>query len=560
MTIAVSPPSADQLAPSLAERSYGHEEKKRGAIFTKQSVVNFMLDLIGYTADRDLTSMSLLEPSFGTGRFVLSAVDRLLESWSRQGLPVSRLRQSIRAVELDTETYREFRSALGNHLVSRGIGTQDAEMLVSAWLIHDDYLLHEFDVPFDFVIGNPPYVRQELIEPALLAMYRKKFVTMVGRADLYVAFMERSLDLLAKDGRFSFICADAWVKNDYGRGIRGKVSDSFHLAYYVDMYGIDAFDTQVGAYPSITVIERGKAAPTRVAHAKSADEDDLGALEDELRGGPPRGDSTVTILDAVRGASPWLVNATPALIVIHEMEKRWPTLAEVGCRVGIGVATGSDRSFISSFDALDVEEDRKLPLGTNKCVVDGNLSWTGQGVVNPFTDAGALVDLALYPKLSAHLNQYRGALEKRHTARSDVARRWYRTIDRITPSLTWEPKLLIPDIRGNGDAIAYDPGTLYPHHNLYFITAERWNLRALQALLRSGIAHMFVAAYSVKIGGGYLRFQAQNLRRIRLPFWEDISEADQREMIHAGESGDKLRVTLLERIYRLESGTLAFLE
>ena len=81
------------------------------------------------------------------------------------------------------------------------------------------------------------------------------------------------------------------------------------------------------------------------------------------------------------------------------------------------------------------------------------------------------------------------------------------------------------------------------------ITSQQWNLRALQALLRSGIAHLFVAAYSVKIGGGYLRFQAQNLKRIRVPYWHDISPDDQHHMIHLGEAGEKLPVSLLARIY-----------
>src|SRR6218665_2641089 len=48
------------------------------------------------------------------------------------------------------------------------------------------------------------------------------------------------------------------------------------------------------------------------------------------------------------------------------------------------------------------------------------------------------------------------------TAKVDVARKWHKTIDRITPSLTTQPKLLIPDIKGNDDSFTYDPGTLYP--------------------------------------------------------------------------------------------------
>ena len=40
--------------------------------------------------------------------------------------------------------------------------------------------------------------------------------------------------------------------------------------------------------------------------------------------------------------------------------------------------------------------------------------------------------------------------------------------------------------------------------------------------MRSGIARLFVSLYSTKMRGGYLRFQAQYLRRIRLPFWQSI--------------------------------------
>jgi hypothetical protein len=543
----------------VAKAAYGLEEKARGAIFTRQPVVDFMLDLVGYTTDRPLHELAILEPSFGGGRFVLSVVDRLLEAWRCSGGTDPRtLRDALRAVELDTDTVAQFRPVLRAHLERAGIATADAEMLAEAWIEYEDFLLTGFDQQFDFVVGNPPYVRQELIPGDLLRLYRSIYPTMVGRADLYIAFMERSLNLLSPGGRLSFICADAWVKNDYGRGIRAKIASEYHLAFYVDMYGLDAFEVQVGAYTSITVIESGKAGPVEVAHASSVESAYLNGLSASLKSGEI-GRPDVIALDAVRGSSPWLLSTSASLVVINDLESRFPTIVEAGCRVGIGVATGADKAFIAPLDTLDVEEDRKLPLATNKDVPGGQLVWSGKGVVNPWRAEGGLVDLSEYPKLAAHLEPWREQLMRRHTAKGDSARKWHKTIDRITPSLTYEPKLLIPDIKGNGDAIAYDSGTLYPHHNLYFITSNSWNLRALQALLRTGIAHMFVAAYSVKIGGGYLRFQAQNLKRIRVPFWDSIAREDQAEMIRAGEAGEKLSTALLERIYDLDDGRLAFL-
>jgi hypothetical protein len=61
--------------------TYGDEEKKRGAVYTKASVVDFMLDLMGYSISKPLFENRLLEPSFGGGRFLLAAIDRLLVSW-----------------------------------------------------------------------------------------------------------------------------------------------------------------------------------------------------------------------------------------------------------------------------------------------------------------------------------------------------------------------------------------------------------------------------------------------------------------------------------------------
>ena len=242
------------------------------------------------------------------------------------------------------------------------------------------------------------------------------------------------------------------------------------------------------------------------------------------------------------------------------MEASFPTLAGAGVTVGIGVATGADKVFIGPFDELDVEPDRKLPLATNRCVGNTGLAWTGKGVINPYRDDGTLVDLAEYPRLAAHFERHRTHLEQRHTAKSDPAKRWYKTIDRITPSLATREKLFVPDIKGDGNSIAYDPGTLYPHHNLYYITSDTWNLRALQALLRSGIAHLFIAAYSVRIGGGYLRFQAQNLKRIRIPLWESLTSGQKQTLINAGEAGTKVDGSFLEGLYGLAPRALDFFD
>jgi hypothetical protein len=98
--------------------------------------------------------------------------------------------------------------------------------------------------------------------------------------------------------------------------------------------------------------------------------------------------------------------------------------------------------------------------------------------------------------------------------------------------LAKKTKLLVPDIKGEAH-IVFEQGELYPHHNLYFITSDTWDLRALQAVMLSAISRLFVATYSTKMRGGFLRFQAQYLRRIRLPMWDDVSEGLRTELTDA---------------------------
>ena len=83
---------------------------------------------------------------------------------------------------------------------------------------------------------------------------------------------------------------------------------------------------------------------------------------------------------------------------------------------------------------------------------------------------------------------------------------------------------------------ALDLGKTYPQHNLYWITSETWDLRVLGALLMSAVGEFFIHCYGVRMRGGYLRFQAQYLRRIRVPDPQCLSPALVQTLRHAFET------------------------
>ena len=508
----------------------------RGAIFTRSEVVDFILDLAGYTEDQPLHEKRLLEPSFGGGDFLLPIIQRLLSAWRAarpNGTAVDDLGDAIRAVELHHDTFRSTYAAVVALLKREGLSANAATALAGRWLSQGDFLLAPLEGQFDFVVGNPPYVRPELIPAPLLAEYRSRYQTMYDRADIYIPFIERSLTALSAGGNLGFICADRWMKNRYGGPLRSLVAERFHLKVYVDMVDTPAFHSDVIAYPAITIISREGGGATRIAHRPSIDRATLTTLAGLLStqtlpkdAGPVRELARVT-----NGAEPWLLASSDQMALIRRLEGAFPLLEEAGCKVGIGVATGADKAFIGDFESLDVEPDRKLPLVTTKDIMTGEVQWRGQGVINPFAESGGLVDLGEYPRLRRYLEARRDVIAGRHCAKKAPAN-WYRTIDRITPALAARPKLLIPDIKGEAH-IVFESGELYPHHNLYYVTSDDWDLRALQAVLLSAVSRLFVATYSTKMRGGFLRFQAQYLRRIRIPRWADVPEPLRRELAEA---------------------------
>jgi len=561
MELLVDQPSLPGLCPvteavdRLAHAAHGDEH---GAVFTRREVVEFMLDLAGYLQERDLTALRLLEPSSGGGEFLVAAVERLIASWRQRG-GTADLSACVHAIELHRDTFEDTRQLIQDKLINMGLAPAEAIRLVGGWLHQGDFLLAALPGVFDVVVGNPPYVRQELIPAPLLAEYRKRFATLYDRADLYVPFIERSLDALSAGGQMVFICADRWIKNKYGGPLRAKVAAGFHLRAYVDMVDTPAFEAEVSAYPAITLITREPAGPTLVAERPELDAPQLSLLAKALRADGMDCAGVRVLPHAAHGDQPWLLSTGDMLAIIRRFEATLPTLEETGCKVGIGVATGADKVYIGPWEQLDVEPSRKLPLATTKDIASGQVVWKGQGVLNPFESSGELVDLAAYPKLAAYLARHREAIMRRHVAQKSPDR-WYRTIDRIWPDLAQTPKLLIPDIKGQAQVV-FDEGSLYPHHNLYYVVSQTWTLRALQAVLLSTLAKGFIRAYSTTMRGGFLRFQAQYLRRIRVPHWADVPEPIRQALTAAAE---QLDVGACDRavaeLYGLTDAELAILQ
>ena len=500
-----------------------------GEVFTRRWVVDLILDLAGYRATEDLGASVIVEPACGAGAFLVPIVERLAESCTEHRRSLADMGSAIRAFDVLDRNVMAARESVAARLVELGQPDDIAASLSSQWISQGDFLLGAgLDGPLeaDFVVGNPPYVRLEDIPTTVSDAYRSECATMRGRADIYVGFFEKGLSLLRPGGRLAFICADRWMHNQYGERLRALVASEYAVDTVVAMHSVDAFEQSVSAYPAITVLRNGCQGPAQVVEA--ADDfnaTDGGRLARRLDDGddhtPDEGHFQVATLERwFEGGGHWPSGSPGALELITDLEKRFDPLEDwrTGTRVGIGVATGCDEVFVVG-DAPEVEPSRLLPMLTAHDITSGVPRWSGRHLVNPW-DEGRLVDLEAYPGLASYLRRHASRIKGRYVARNRPES-WYRTIDRVDPELQARPKLLLPDLKTAAHPVL-DTGEFYPHHNLYYVVSDKWDLEVLGGLLLSDVANLFVGAYCVKMRGGTYRFQAQYLRKIRVPAPDSI--------------------------------------
>lgn len=169
-----------------------------GQVFTPEPISRRMAREL--LRGRQPSGVRILDPCCGPGTFT-SAL------WAEQVLGPE---DEIIGFDLDPEMVR---SAT---MESAGIPIADISYQVA------DFLTCAVN-PIDFVIMNPPYVRQEWID--LKKQYREIVgglygSTPPGTSNLYVYFVAKALADLKTGGRFAFILYDSWQYTTFGTWLR----------------------------------------------------------------------------------------------------------------------------------------------------------------------------------------------------------------------------------------------------------------------------------------------------------------------------------------------------
>ena len=522
------------------------ERRTTGAVFTRPEVVSYMMrEVVRAGGFKKWCGLRVLEPSCGDGAFVLPLVDALIAEnpdWCDEALSGFLL-----AFDVSKKRILKVKHDVAARLDVAGCPQRVSEGLLARWFCCDDFLLHDVKERFDVVIGNPPYIRFDNLAPDKQRAYKARYRTFSERCDIYVPFFERSLSLLSDRGVFSFICSNRFVRSSYGRRLRRMISGSFHVALYLNMEHAQPFDADVSAYPAIYVIDRCVGGATYSGEITSLDH---GALRFFRTGvaGSRLGRFDKWYVDD----EPWVATSLAEKDRLASIARTFPTIEQsgVGTRVGIGVASGADDVYVDPQRNAEIEASCLLPLVASEDIRGGRINWNHRYILNPYDrhDDRRMLDLTRFPLASAYLNRHAERLKTRYCARMHPDS-WYRTLDRINYRTLKAVKILFPDIQHGGNVALDERGEYYPHHNVYWITSDTWNMRALCVLMRSTFVTDQVRRVSVQMRGGSIRYQAQNLRNVHIPAWSSLDKEDAESLAAMYDEQDVSKINILvERI------------
>ena len=218
-------------------------KKENGVVFTPEWVADFMVGEI-LNSKKLNGNEKILDAGCGEGVFITIAAQKFSILSGKKIEKV--IEENIYFADISEEYIEKTKQNL-QKLAKNKITRYNA--------VIDDFCFHDFNEKFDFIIGNPPYVRIQNLNGRKEQLQKKYITASSGSIDLYFCFFEQALKLLSENGRISFITPNSHFYSAAGKNLRKLM-----LPHLVKIINFDYFQIfkDATAYTAITFLQKEK--------------------------------------------------------------------------------------------------------------------------------------------------------------------------------------------------------------------------------------------------------------------------------------------------------------
>lgn len=366
---------------------------------------------------------------------------------------------------------------------------------------------------FDIVIANPPYVRGDVLGDQKIELQRAFPRVYSGRADLYVYFYARAIDLLKPVGVLAFITSNKWIRAKYGKMLRLWLPTVVDPQEIADFGELRIF-REASTFPMVfTAYKNPYTRRIRFTQFHEWDENgtNVGEVINDL--------GQVLPEDAISEGEWRLVDRSTRQLLTKMRLSGSPLLRYVDGQIFRGIVTGLNTVFV-----VDAETRKSLidqaPHNTEIIkrfiVGDDVRRWnvTEKETYIIFTYHG--IDINRYPIILKHLEPYKEQLEQRATSDNHE---WYELQQPqmgIYPFFE-QPKIIYPEMAMEM-RWAFDATGLYINNKAFTIPVEDY---FLYGVLNSAAVWEFLKNTCTALGdpfhGGRLELRTTFISQIPIP-------------------------------------------
>lgn len=415
---------------------------------------------------------------------------------------------------------------------------------------------------FDIVVANPPYVRQESLDPVDQTAYQHAFPDVyTGTTDLYVVFFARAWQVLRDQGRLAFVTSNKYMRAAYGAGLRAFLPERLQMEQVIDFGDLPLFD--VAAYPAVAIGQK-VASPNREQVVRVADlvspirrrlaDDQLTVNVDNVRqvleGLPAVIDEHAVdrYPQALLRRQGWILE-DPVLVRLFDrlMNEGTPLGEYVQGRMYYGIKTGLNDAFVidqATRDALVAADPRSTelikPWLRGRDIKQWKANWAGLYLIaiQNSGDADATnvwatgrdeaeardIFRQAYPAIHDHMSHY----EERLRPRADQGRFWWELRACAYYAEFEKPKVILPHFL-SWASFCYDIGGMSHNNAASFCVAPR---PGITGLLNSDLGWFVLSTLGTALQNGFTQMFREFYSRMPVPpgmieFTEDSELLDQ---------------------------------